>query len=321
MLDFGEKKAYEGCVHRHRFRNMAVRTKWRRTFPAIFAGVALLTGSAQSQVSLTNQFKGPGTGLWDLRWVTSTSTLEIVVPKGFQSSISNTVLACEAQFAIDGRGGVTGEAETPLQLVENGTETNVFAGSWKSRGLVSSGNGILRITVSAQAKGEAVLDNVTRLVSGWDTYSLIFNSKTTTLLGRVSERISASGLGSIWNTNRVGAFTNFSGWGDGSWTLVLNLNSPAGNAVSGTATVTLNTGWVIPFSVVGSASKLRLKGNDEATGAFVNITFRGTQISRMNGRIFGQSVHYSVPPPPPFSPTGGVTGVFFLGAGAGASGP
>jgi hypothetical protein len=300
---------------------MAIRTPWRRTFFAIAAGVALLTGSAQSQVSITNQFKGPGTGLWDLRWFTNAFTLEIGVPKGFQSSISNTVLACEAQFAIDGMGRVTGEAETPLQLVGNGTETNVFAGSWKSRGLVSSGNGILRITVLAQAKGEAVLDNVTRLVSGWDTYSLIINSKTSTLSGRGSDRISASGLGSIRNAYRVGPFTNFSGWGDGSWVLVLNLNNPAGKAVSGTATVTLNTGWVIPFSVAGNASNLRLNGVGEATGSFLNIAFRGSQISRMNGRIFGQSVHYSVPPPPPFSPTGGVTGVFFYGAGAGGSGP
>ena len=70
-----------------------------------------------------------------------------------------------------------------------------------------------------------------------------------------------------------------------------------GKKSSGTATVTLSTGRVYPFSFTGTFTprteqwKLNLKGVNAGKGSNLQVIAQGSDITKIVGRVSGQSVN------------------------------
>ena len=281
----------------------------RRIIPTalvIFASLGPLTGFAQTSFSTTNKFSGPGTYLWDPDLIFGAKVLWFTFPKGFGGGATNTSLACATPFTVDGGGKLKGSGATQMWLIEDESRTNILSGSYDSKGSISSAGKFARVVGTIKATGQGMLNGASREVSAFENYSVVFDPGNWQYSVGLSERVTASGLGTLWNPPyRSGPYTISPEFGDGSWTLVLNVTNPVGKKLSGTATVSLTTGKVFPFLVNGAFSpdnavlRLHLKGYDAANGSFLNLVSFGTQIQRISGRLSGQSVRY---PPPPSAP-------------------
>src|SRR5204862_5952142 len=126
----------------------------------------------------------------------------------------------------------------------------------------------------ASISGSALLSGATRTVSASEKVNLLIDPVSKQIIsGTFASKASASGLGSASDGGPVSPEPLPDELGDGTWTLSLNLEPNESNKYQGTnstATVTLMTGQVYPFSVVGAyksttgLTKLVLKGIDAA---------------------------------------------------------
>jgi hypothetical protein len=208
---------------------------------------------------------------------------------------------------VDGGGKLKGSGATQMWLIEDESRTNILSGSYDSKGSISSAGRFARVVGTIKATGQGMLSGANREVSALENYSIVFDPGNWQYSVGLSERVTASGLGTLRNPPyRSGPYTISPEFGDGSWTLVLNVTNSVGNKLSGAATVNLVTGKIFPFLINGVVSpdnavfRLHLKGYDDANGSFLNVVSFGTQIQHIGGRLSGQSVRY---PPPPSTPT------------------
>ena len=263
-------------------------------------------GFAQPAGSITVQVADVKNVIWDLSMITDTQNVDLDIRKVSHAKTNGTAASFFAPSAQDGRGKLFGEGATLVTLVPDETEpaTNTFTAHYTSRGSLSSSKGIARLALSIKASGHTLLgDNwhVTRDrdVTAQGNYSMVLDANTGQMHGRCSAKVTAAGLGSIADSVGLGPEALAPELGDGSWSLVLNFADLAGNKLSGLASVTLKTGQVYRFRFRGTylphtgVSKLSLTGYDTGTGSVLQVTLKDGQVSRVNGRVSGQSVDFT----------------------------
>jgi len=170
-----------------------------------------------------------------------------------------------------------------------------------TKGSITSSKGVAHVVFSVKVSGHTAIEHkgvsAVRAVTATANYTIKLDANAGQVTGRVSEKASAAGAGSISDTRQF-ADSIPADLGNGSWTLVLNFDAANGSKLTGKATVTLQTGAVYPFSFTGTfaphtqLSKLSLKGLDAGKGSALQVTFKNNAITKIAGRVAGQSVNY-----------------------------
>ncbi len=275
---------------------------------AIIAGSAALTafsGFAQpSSLSITNLIVGSTNALWDLSQLTNElQTIEMDIHNLSHGGSDEVSLRYAAPYMQNGRGKLAGAGATTVSLAvsdHQGGQTNApdFVGTYTSKGSISSAKGIARLAFSSRVIGTATLEGAERAVAAAATYTVKLDANTGQVSGRSVERASARGLGSI-SESRALSDPLPEDLGDGTWALVLNFNAATNaNKLTGTASVTLQTGQEYPFTFTGNyaprtgQSKLNLKGTDAGLGCILQVTLNtNNAFTRIVGRVSGQTVN------------------------------
>jgi hypothetical protein len=276
-------------------------------------GLALFAaqpGSAQPTGSITNPITGAANALWDCSRLTNElQDIELDIRKVSKGGTNGVDIAFADPFTQNGAGKLAGAGTTSVVLIPDITEpqTNAFQGTYGTKGSITSSKGVAHLVLSVKVSGHTVLDNnkgvsADRAVAATANYTVKLDANAGQVTGRVSERASAAGVGSISDTRQF-AGSIPADLGNGSWTLVLNFGAANGSKLTGNATVTLQTGAVYPFSFTGTfaprsqQSKLNLKGEDAGKGSVLQVTLQknaitANVITKIVGRVAGQSVNY-----------------------------
>jgi hypothetical protein len=301
---------------------------------------ALLGHSAPAQLpspSITNLVTGATNAIWDAslrqwsQWMPGgymdvlakefvtlartniTSGRTNIIPGRTNFIGSETLALFLAPFVQNGRGGLSGHGTNTIRFESFYTSSNSFgpevdfAGKYGSSGSMFGLKGIALIDFTSRASGQTPLDGRTRSVSISSALRLYFYAASYSLKGSYANIISVSGrptvaMGGL--LSQLGLFTIPNQFGDGSWTLVMNTtNVPPGNRLSGSATITLNSGAVYPFIFKGTylsagkqpaQSKLALAGVKTAAGdglgSTLGVTLQGDRVVAMSGRVAGQNI-------------------------------
>lgn len=279
----------------------------RLTLLGLLAALAVRTGVAQPSGSITNLVLSPTNALWDFgAFSNQLQYVSFTVMKA-----TNQKTNTEAQFSYsdpysqEGGGKVSGgPAITSVNVsLVNGTLTTSYNGAYRVSGSVTSAEGLATLTFRTKVTGAGYLEGFYKLISG----SATFTVKVDSLAGQVSGRIASSVTTEAITISSATSFgpQSLSEYerelGNGTWTLVLKFGQTIGNALSGNATVTLNSGTVYSYTFTGTftprtgVSKLNLQGYDTqqaaAAGSMLLVTLNSSnQVARITGRVGGQTV-------------------------------
>jgi outer membrane protein assembly factor BamB len=246
----------------------------------------------------------PANALWDFSRLTNElQNIELDIEKN-TSGVTNFIRAAFADpYRQDGAGHLNGSGSNSVALTSNTThpQTTAFGATYVSKGVVSSSKGVASLEFSAVVLGRALLGNdrqpaAQRIVILEADYNARFDATRKQMSGRVSESISATGLGPSRQSSTF-ADPLPAELGDGAWTLVLQFGAANGNNASGVATVTLSTGQVYPFNFSGTFTpatglwSLSLTGIEAGKGSALQVTVHGNDIARIVGRVSGQLVN------------------------------
>lgn len=267
---------------------------------AAAAALCLLTsnvGLAQAPSgTITTNITDPTNALWDL---TQASDLKDV---SFDLSGGGTSLQVEftVDFLQNGGGKLAGTSNTTVHLTVDGTPQPDFSATYVVKGAVTSVKGVGRLSLTRSAKGTAFLEGANRTVSASDQMSAVINPVTRQIVsGTFSRKATASGLGGESDSGTISPEPLPGSLGDGSWTLSMALQPDSRNKYTGstnTATVTLMTGMVYHFTIVGNynattqVAKFVLKGVNEAQGSSLKVTMLGNQVTSILGKVSGQAI-------------------------------
>jgi outer membrane protein assembly factor BamB len=253
---------------------------------------------------LSRHVTGSVNALWDFSRLTNElQNLELDIEKN-TFGVTNFIHAVfAAPFMQDGTGHLSGTGRNSVVLTSNGTDpqTAAFGATYVSKGVVSSSKGVALLEFSVVVLGRTLLGNdrqpvAQRIVILEADYNARFDATRKQMSGRVSESISATGLGPS-RQSRTFADPLPADLGDGAWTLALQFGAVTGNSSSGVATVTLSTGQVYPLTFSGAFTpatglwSLNLTGVEAGKGSILQVTVHGNDITRIAGRVSGQSVN------------------------------
>lgn len=258
-------------------------------------------GAAQAlSGSIINTYGAPNP-LWDLSKVSDWQDANLKM----ENSNSQVEIDFASPFAQDGKGRLAGAGSTTVQVKQQWNEDNgqvthydvSFPGTYVVKGSITSSKGVARVTCAIKAMGRASLEpsDSERTVTATSSSTFVIDPGAGSMTGRYSDKASAQGKGSISDR---GTFVDPipAALGNGSWTLVLNPVADAANKYTGTATITLNSGTIYPFSITGSytpntgASKLTLTGTDAALGSKLQLKLDGAVIKFISGKVSGQAI-------------------------------
>ena len=260
------------------------------------SALTVQTCSAQAPTgSITNFITGTSNVLWDVSLVQQLQHIDLDIESVSHNGNTNQVeILFDDPFTQDARGKLAGTGTTLVDIVGE-SSTNL---SYQTKGSLSGTKGVAHLTFAAKVAGVAFVQGLFRNVSASGNYQVKVDANAGQVSGRISQKASASGLGAISDTR---TFTNAipPELGDGSWILVLNFDAPGTNTnkLSGTATVTLQTGLTYPYAFTGTyspttgKSKLNLKGQATGLGSSLVVTSQGMDISQIIGRVCGQTVN------------------------------
>jgi hypothetical protein len=238
-------------------------------------------------------------------FTTLTNPLQAVDIEIHKVSDGQTNLELEVTYSApssqDGRGKITGTGTTTAEIDPQDSGPVDFDGPYTSKGSVTGSKGVTHLTFSTKVSGTASLEGKDRSVSASMSLSAKFDSVNDVLSYTQVSHASASGLGSLSESRKRSMPLSSSDvpeeLGDGGWTLVLNLGAANGNKLSGTASVTLDSGAVYNYNFTGTfsphtqVSKLNLKGVDSAKGSTLQVVLDGSNaVTRITGRVAGQTV-------------------------------
>jgi hypothetical protein len=273
-----------------------------KTTPSILlAGLAVLSVglfTAQpvfGQTTVTFPVTDPTNAVWDLSAFNGAQDTDI--------EISNNGDYVRLQFASPfeqtGGGKFLGSGSTTVSLEYDSSSGLVnappFTGTYVIKGAITSSKGVTRISFTSTLKGSPFIEGQNRAATASFSAAAVINPITRTWTGRTGAIAKAVGLG---NVNDSDTFSESipPGLGDGSWTLVLNFNPSPDNKVTGTATVTLKTGKVLPFDVKGGynpkkgETRVTLRGKDAGLGSSLQVVLVNGQVKGVSGKISGQTI-------------------------------
>lgn len=260
---------------------------------------AIQTASAQAPSgSITNLINNSSNTVWDAGVVQPLQNIFL----DMTSRNDEVTVSYANAFTQDGKGKLSGNgsAEVSITSAANSNNDTNFNGNYVVRGSIHGNKGVANLIFSSKVTGMAFLQghhqDKERAVQASVAYAVLIMSSSGTIKGRAAEHASAQGLGGIGGTR---TFTNTipSELGDGSWTLVMNFGTNLNNKLSGSATVTLNTGAMYDFQLTGlfnsskNTSVLLLKGVDTGLGSVLTVNLSGDVVTRIFGKIAGQVVN------------------------------
>ena len=265
---------------------------------AILLGFVLWQPQAGwGQTSLSLQVTDPTNAVWDVSRLAQLQHVAIDIEK---TSGAGAKADYDDPFVQNGGGKLKGSGPTVISVSYrkdvDWITVDPFAGTYVANGSVTSTKGSAVVTFSTSAQGKAVLDGKTRKVTAGGNTTVKIQGPAGTMNGRFTEHASAVGMGTLNDHGTFGPEAIPAELGDGSWTLAMDFDSPVGNKLSGTGTVTLATGMVFPFKVTGTyapktgISKLTLKGTDIGKNSQLQVTVLNGQIMRVTGTVSGQNV-------------------------------
>jgi outer membrane protein assembly factor BamB len=274
-----------------------------RIYFAADSKVYTFTAPPIEPIVLTRQITGSTNALWDFSTLTNEfQIIELKTEKIMDAGTNFIHAAFAAPYAQDGRGRLAGSGSASVVLSSNVTDpqTNALGATYVSKGSVTSSKGVARLVLSVKVSGQALLGDNQHPVAQRSVIlnvnsSAKFDAKTNQMSARVSGTASTRGLLSLSNRRQL-ADVFPAELGDGSWTLGLQFGLISGNKASGTATVTLSTGQVYPFTCAGTFAprtgqwKLNLKGVGAGKGSNLQVIAQGSDITKIVGRVSGQSV-------------------------------
>jgi hypothetical protein len=254
--------------------------------------VALAPNLSSAQApsgNITTNITDPTNAIWDLTVVSDLKEISL--------EVEDVEVDFDLDFVQNGKGKLSGAGDTTVALVVEGFPQSAFPASYNLKGSISSSKGVGRLNWSVSVSGTTFLDGADRKVSAFEKVNLKFDPVTRQIVsGNYTQKASASGLGSLTDSGPVDPQPLPDELGDGSWTLAMDIEPDAKNKYSGTASVTLASGQVYPFSVMGShvpktgQTKLVLKGLDAATGSSLKVTLLGNDIVGILGKVSGQAI-------------------------------
>jgi hypothetical protein len=216
------------------------------------------------------------------------------------SDVDTFAIDYDVDFVQNGGGKLAGSGDTVVSLSINGTPQPDFAAKYVVKGAITSVKGVGRLSFSDSATGIASLDGANRKATVSEKMNVIIDPVTRQIAsGTFSRKASASGLGGMTDKGAITPESLPGELGDGSWTLSMDLQPDSRNKYAGTnntATVTLQSGMVYHFTVVGNynvpnnQSKLVLKGVNEAKGSSLKVTLLGSQVTGLLGKVSGQAI-------------------------------
>ena len=256
--------------------------------------------------SFTNTVTGPTNAVWDFEGVVTNVNIDVTNKTGTEVQGDMSVT-----FNQSGAGKASGsDTNVSVTLNISGGSSNTtgsvsFPATVTVKGSINSTKGGAHLIFSVTGTGTGTLpgESQSSKISLSKQILATINSANQTVTGTMKGTASASGHGSIVNTT---SFTNSisevggGALGDGSWTLTLNDLATTNNQVTGTATITLNSGQSFNYSVKGSfnstkGTKLVLTGSDpNSKGSAIQVTLDTNDVvTNIKGRITGQMVNVS----------------------------
>lgn len=263
---------------------MTIRSKLTWLFLSLFLALALpLAARAQSESTIYLQVDN-SVPIWDLSGSYNlTATLDGA--GGAPVPVSLTV-----DLTTDGRGHWSGQGTNFFAV---GSE--VLYGSYTASGKITNARGVTQASLTVRAKGIATVAGRSTKFRITAVYSdLEADPETGNLYGTARAKASFSGQGSARGSHDV--TIPLPAGMDGTWTLAVSI-FPL-KPITGTATVTLSNGRVLPFMVNGNysqkfgADKLKLKGTDAAKGSKLQVLTDEVSILNVDGKVLGQNVQY-----------------------------
>jgi len=270
--------------------------------PLLAAAAALCLITANSSWAqapsgnISTNITDPTNALWDLTQISELKHVSL----DFNDSSGSLQIDYNVDYLQDGGGKLAGTGNTTVSLSVDGTPQPDFSATYVVKGAVTSVKGVGRLSLTRSASGTAFLEGANRTASVSDKMSTVINPVTRQIVsGTFSRKASASGLGGKSDSGTISPQPLPGDLGDGSWTLSMDLLPDSGNKYMGssnTATVTLMTGMVYHFTIVGSfnattqISKLVLKGVNEAQGSSLKVTLLGNQVTSILGKVSGQAI-------------------------------
>jgi hypothetical protein len=261
--------------------------------------VPFLATAAGPSGSITNAVTSPADAVWDFGDIITNANIDV-------SKDSTEVQASiPAEVTQSGTGKVSDSQTDVSVTVDVDSEPVTFPATVTEKGSINSTAGGAHLIFSITATGTATLPgkSTESRISLSQQISATINSANQTISGSQKETATASGEGSIVESstfNNSISEVGTGGLGDGSWTLTLNDLSTTDNKVTGTATVTLNSGQVFNYSIKGAYSstkgtKLLLSGSDAISkGSTIQVTLdTNNDVTNIKGRITGQMVNAS----------------------------
>lgn len=272
---------------------------------AIGLGALLLPQFAQAQPTGSIIVTVTTNAVWDVNGLNFTA--DYTITKQHNEHTSTVSVSYPFTPSQSGGGAISGLSDsTPITLAVNGANAD-FTGKVKLHGSVTSSHGKGHVLFSGTASGSTDLEGRPRHVSSTHVMSLKFDNSLLTATGTERDSAAAAGLGIVSQHEDINEPLSSVFTGDGSWTLALSNLSTSGKKVTGTATVSLNSGQVLSFNVNGlftankGTAKLTLtaankkdastKGSTLQVGISANNT-----ISSIKGRLSGQAVNVTFAP-------------------------
>ena len=265
----------------------------------IITSLTAYVSSAQPSGSITNHVADPKNVLWDCTKLTN----ELV---NLDFSIKQQVEVTFADpFTQDGKGKLSGgPAPTPAPVMLITSDTNqTFAGTYTTKGSITSMKGVARLTFSVKVTGRALIPKGNqppqlRNVSVSETATVTLDAVAKTVTGRNVKHAMAQGVGSLSESSPISGTLPTDELGDGSWWLTITFGGKGTSNPTSSATVTLASGQVYPFSVSApvtghTGSKVTLTGTGAAAGSSLKVAFdAANQLASIVGKVSGQSINY-----------------------------
>jgi hypothetical protein len=261
----------------------------------------IVANAAGPSGSFTNIVADATNAVWDFGGVITNVDIDV-------SSVKAGVdvqAALPTDFTQSGTGKVSAsQPDVTITPTVNGQSFS-YPAAVTEKGSVNSTQGGSHLIFSVTAVGTGTLPQASKpgkIALGIQINATI-NSATQTIFGTMKDSATASGHGSVTETQSFSntvAEVGSGGLGDGSWMLTLNNLSTSNNAVTGTATITLSSGQSFNYSVKGAfnatkGTKLVLTGSDaNSKGSAIQVTLdTNNTVTNIKGRITGQNVNAS----------------------------
>jgi hypothetical protein len=278
-----------------------------KTFNQLFVAGVVILGS----VSLTTQqcsaaipsgtvtydVTDEANVLWDVTRIPELSNLYVGIAD-IQSDIWFSV-----DFSQDGGGKLTGAGSTSITVHSDVIYGTIPNATYKVSGSIKSKGGVATLRYSATATAMAAIDGRQRSLSVTGSETVTLDARYGLLTGTYKNKASASGLGGGKDTGPIPqTWADVAPYlGNGGWELSLDLANDGVKKIDGTATVMLNSGAGMAFSVKGSynaktdISKLVLSPPPSVKGSSLKVTMLGDSITAIQGKVSGQSIKLVVP--------------------------